>query len=166
MSDLLEKIIYGLKYHEQRALGGEIGGRLADMFKGVIRELNPDVMVPVPLYPAKGRERSFNQSDLIGRTVAGHLQIPYEPRLVKRVRNTKSQTELSIDDRRENMAGAFAVGDLAPHRRFLIVDDVLTSGATLSECAKALRRKGASFVAVLTAGTPPVHFTKNEKAGG
>lgn len=156
MNDILETVIYGLKYHEKRVLGQEVGKRLAHMFRKEIRQLSVDAVVPVPLYGARLRERGFNQSDLMGKTIADCLDLPYRPALLKRVRNTKSQTELSLVDRRENVSGAFVAGDLAEHARFMVVDDVLTSGATLSSCAGALKCNGAEFVAVVTAGTPPM----------
>lgn len=165
IDDVLQKIIHSLKYHEKRVVAEEFGRQLAGMFREEFYQMALDVVIPVPLYPARFRERGFNQSDLLGRTLATHLGVSYERRLLRRKRNTRSQTALSVDERKENVADAFIARNLGDYRRFLIVDDVLTTGATLSSCATALRQGGAGFIAVVAAGTPAIHGHDLDREG-
>jgi competence protein ComFC len=109
-------------------------------------------VIPVPLHPLKFREREFNQAELLARHLAKALKIPMETKIVKRVSPTLTQTRLSREQRAANMTGAFAVAEkISPAgRRFILVDDVLTTGATTNACARALRKAGAGEVRVWT----------------
>ncbi|MEM4407890.1 MAG: phosphoribosyltransferase family protein [Candidatus Caldarchaeum sp.] len=108
-----------------------------------------DVVVPVPLHPSRLRQRGFNQSAILGRAVAKTLNIPSNPFLLERVRNTRPQFELETEeDRRGNVRGAFRASPLRG-KKVLLVDDVLTSGATADECVSALADAGASSVFVV-----------------
>ncbi len=111
-----------------------------------------DLVVPVPLYPARQREREFNQAERLARRLAQATGIPLERRLLRRVRPTQTQTLLHREERLRNVRRAFAVG---PRRRLngqriVLVDDVFTTGATTSACAQALRAAGAGRVCVWT----------------
>jgi ComF family protein len=114
------------------------------------------LVVPVPLHIRKLRERGFNQSELIAhaslRLKAADRRFELNAKVLERRRETRSQIGLSRHQRRENMRGAFAVA--RPHevagREILVVDDVFTTGTTVSECARVLRRAGASKVYVAT----------------
>ncbi|MFQ6674617.1 MAG: ComF family protein, partial [Fidelibacterota bacterium] len=161
---VLRGIVYGLKYHERRVLATGLSGRLAKMFGEEVRAASVDVVVPVPLHPAKVRQRGFNQSDLLGKVLSSTLLLAYESRLLRRTSNTVSQTALSTESRFANVSGAFRVKDLRGYTRFLLVDDVVTSGATLSSCARALREAGGEYVAALTAGTPHLEGGKPSPA--
>jgi ComF family protein len=111
-----------------------------------------DLVVPVPLHAARERERGFNQAALLARRVARRLRTPYDARALRRARATRAQTELSGRERRRNVRGAFGVTDARAvrDRHVLLVDDVLTTGATVAECARVLGRAGARTVAVVT----------------
>ena len=152
--DLFQTIIHNLKYQEFRIIAKEFGIRLAKMFKQEISNDQIEVVIPISLHKVKLKQRGFNQSALIASPMARELHIEYRPNLVIRHRNTVSQTSLGVDDRRKNVSGAFRVKDLEEFKRFLIVDDVLTTGATLSACAQSLRKSGAHYISVITAGTP------------
>jgi ComF family protein len=117
----------------------------------------PVLVVPVPLYSSKKRQRGFNQSDLIARTALKNLD-PLNFQLLTdvlvRERDTVSQIGLTRPQRAENIRGAFRVAHpsrLAGHK-ILLVDDVLTTGTTASECARVLRKAGAESVWVATVG--------------
>ncbi len=110
-----------------------------------------DAVVPVPLHKKKLQKRGYNQSALIARELAGRLGIPLDERLLVRARETESQTRFDAAGRTRNMAGAFEARPAAAGRKILLVDDVRTTGATLNECAKALRRAGADRIYGVTA---------------
>ncbi len=158
LNDVFQKIIHELKYKKKRIVAIELGYCLADLFRDRFLKMNLDFVVPVPLHSVRLRERGFNQSDLIGSVFSTHLGIAYNPKLLRRKKNTLSQTKLSVEDRIENVGNAFWAKDLSQHKRFLIIDDVLTTGATLSSCAKALRCRGAEYIAVAVTGTPEIYI--------
>ena len=114
-----------------------------------------DVIVPVPLHPVRLWTRRFNQSALLAQALARRARKAYEPLALKRTRSTPSQGEMpSAKARRKNVRGAFRVeanrAAAVKARKVLLIDDVLTTGATVDACARALKRAGASKVAVLT----------------
>jgi len=109
-----------------------------------------DALVPVPLAPGRERERGFNQARLLGERLATRLAVPVRSRWLLRARPTRPQSDLGAQERRDNVRDAFrAVPDVAG-RHLVVVDDVLTTGATAGECARALREAGAHRVGVLT----------------
>jgi ComF family protein len=116
--------------------------------------LGIDAVIPVPLHSARLRERGFNQSALLGRAISEELEIVYNENILFRKRNTVSQTKLGAEERKQNMNSAFFAKDIGGFNRFLLIDDILTTGSTLSACAEALKSKGADFVGAVTAGTP------------
>ena len=125
---------------------------LTDLLEAAVRSKLPvheiDVVVPVPLSPRRERERGYNQSALLADALARRLNRRFDGTSLVRVRDTEHQARLSGDDRRDNLRDAFAVPD--PHyvrgRTVLLVDDVMTTGATLSHCARPLRTAGAARV--------------------
>jgi ComF family protein len=154
----LRELVHLLKYEQVRPAASVLGRMLAE----AIGDLEPFfgdgtvLVLPVPLHPEKLRQRGFNQSELIARTA---LKLrPAEDRLalnagvLARLRPTQSQIGLTRRQRRENLRGAFAVvkPDEIAGREILLVDDVFTTGTTVSECARILRRAGASKVWVAT----------------
>lgn len=153
----MRELIHLLKYEHVRPAANLLGRMLAE----VIVELSPGfaddpVVIPVPLYKSKYRERGFNQSEEIARAAlklhpAG-LCVKANVSALVRKKNTASQTGLTPAQRRENMRGAFAVTrpDDVGGRDVLLVDDVMTTGTTASECARTLRRAGAERVFVGT----------------
>jgi ComF family protein len=147
-----------MKYRDRpwiaRLLAEAMADRLlavADVETGEI--LRPDWIVSVPMYPKKAQKRGYNQSDLLGRMLAGHMDLPYRGDLIQRRRQTEVMSGLSKDDRRVNLAGAFAVTagaeSLLQGTAVLLVDDVYTTGSTADACADALLAAGAARVDVL-----------------
>ena len=114
--------------------------------------LASDLIVPVPLHPQRARERGFNQVDLFGRALARRLCLPYHPVLLMRTRPRPEKHLLRLDERWESVRGAFAMreGGRVDNLRVLLLDDVMTTGATLDACSSALRDGGAKSVLGLT----------------
>jgi ComF family protein len=129
---------------------------LADLFLReavpVLREQNWDFIAPVPLHPVKHREREFNQAENLARHLNAATKIPMNTKLLRRVHFTMTQTQLTREQRAENMRGAFQIcnGMKLNGEKIILVDDVFTTGATTSACAKVLREAGAGDVCVWT----------------
>jgi ComF family protein len=141
----LDHLVHSLKYRGQLATGRVLGTLLADRIMALGLHRDVDVIVPVPLYPARHAERGFNQSAEIARHLGRRLQLPIDERLAARRRATPPQVGLHLDERRRNLADAFLAAG-ATGRRVAIVDDVTTTGTTLQELARELRRTGAEAV--------------------
>ncbi len=146
---VLEQAIHLFKYRRRDALATP----LADLMLVWAHKLPPvTVVMPVPLHPSRLRSREFNQALLLADRIAGRLGLPLSFEQLVRVRATRPQTELDRKERARNVRRAFAVRqpDGLAGQRVLLVDDVLTTGATVNECAKVLRRTGVESVTVLT----------------
>jgi ComF family protein len=154
----LRDLIQLLKYQRVRPAAQVLGRMLAEVVEALAPSFGEPapVVVPVPLYKGKIRERGFNQSELIARAALKlkplGQEVALRPQFLERCRPTASQTGLTRHQRRENMRGAFRAVQPAEiaGREILLVDDVLTTGTTASECARVLRRAGAIRVWVAT----------------
>jgi len=146
-SPLIE-ILHRFKYGRDTTLAPILGGFLADHCPLAV---DHDLLVPVPLDLARLRWRGFNQAVSLARALAARCGRRLHPMALQRCRATPPQVGLGEADRRRNMAGAFAVRDRGAvrGRDILLVDDVMTTGATVEECAKTLRRGGARRVDVV-----------------
>lgn len=144
---LLQALIHRLKYQGEDAVGRDLGVRLGRL---LARELSGSTItgiVPVPLHRARRRERGYNQAAVIAEGVRSVLTLPLLDALLVRRRATATQTGLAAEARTRNVAGAFSVRDgaeaLVCGGTFLILDDVVTTGATLGSCARTLKASGA-----------------------
>jgi ComF family protein len=144
----LQHIIHALKYQNYESLGLELGRRLGRSISPEREDI--DVIVPVPLHKVKQRERGYNQAELIAHGISEATGLPVAGRAVGRTRNTPTQTKLKIEERRKNVDGAFAANPaaraLVEGKSCILVDDVITTGATASSCAKELVAAGAARV--------------------
>ena len=148
----LVKAILLLKFERIDPLGSWFAGRLAELIERDPERLGADVVVPVPLHRVREKERGYNQAELLAKPLAKRLKLPCQPVLLVRTRPRPDKRMLSLDERWESVRGAFATrpGSQVDNRRVLLVDDVLTTGATLDACARALREAGAKAVVGLT----------------
>ncbi|MBV8051806.1 MAG: ComF family protein [Acidobacteriaceae bacterium] len=152
----LRELIHLLKYEQVRPAANVLGRMLSEAMADLLPAMGEDALVvPVPLHASKMRQRGFNQAELIARCalkVMSGNRFELVRGVLERPRETQSQIGLSRHQRRENMRGAFAVvkPELISGRQVLLVDDVFTTGTTVSECARVLRRAGASKVFVAT----------------
>lgn len=166
----LRGLIHLLKYEQMQPAAALLGRMLAEAMAGLEScWTQPEVVVvPVPLHARKLRQRGFNQSELIARSAlkrgTGSGRLVLSVGTLERRRETLSQTGLTRHQRRENIRGAFAVArpESIAGREVVLVDDVFTTGTTASECARVLRREGASKVYVATVA----RTLKDEAAGG
>lgn len=139
----VNKLIQQLKYGDQLALADALSGQLA---KRIDRENLPDRIVAMPLHPDKLRQRGYNQALLLARNLARELDIELLTHACHRVRNTPSQSTLPFKERGRNVRNAFVCDVDLSGKRVVLVDDVLTSGASLSALATAIRKQGASEI--------------------
>jgi ComF family protein len=144
----VREAVLALKLGRPRALARPLGDLVREQCAATLPE-TPDVLVPVPLGRARERERGFNQAALVAERLGERLGIRVRPRWLVRLRATAPQSELDADARRKNVTGAFAAPSTVAGAHVAIVDDVVTTGATVAECARALRRAGARRVGVL-----------------
>jgi len=136
--DPIAHFIHLLKYHSQPVYATTLGTMLAIHAVKNCRVI-PDALVPIPLYNRKLRQRGYNQAELVADTVGRLLQIPVDKGLLQRVRNTHSQTSLELTERRKNMHNAFAVIAAGRYDAVAVIDDVITSGATMNAACTALK---------------------------
>ncbi|WP_317891048.1 ComF family protein [Edaphobacter bradus] len=158
--DELRKIVHLLKYEGLRSVAKPLGKLLARVVETLEGEAARELtVVAVPLYPAKQRRRGFNQSELLADSATAELRrtrpewrLVAAHRALRRVRDTEDQFGLTPPERRKNLRGAFEVVDAeaVAGREVLLLDDIYTTGATARECARVLRRAGASRVWVAT----------------
>jgi ComF family protein len=165
----LREMIHLLKYERMSGVAKLLGPMLAEAILSIESVAAQDlIVVPVPLFPSKLRQRGYNQSELLAKTALAEVQrtrpdwrLSLEPAIMRRRRDTRSQFALNPTSRYWNVKGAFAVdrNSIRPGCEVLLIDDIYTTGATARECSRALRRAGASKVWVATlarAQTPRV----------
>lgn len=149
IQELVHRFKYGKRVQLRRPLALLMMAQLSDQ----VRQWSPELIIPVPLHDSRLRWRGFNQALLVGELLASNWQILLERDILRRERKTLEQTTLTGAERMKNVRGAFAVADSTVIRgkRVLLVDDVYTTGSTVGECARVLKKNGAEGVYVVTA---------------
>ena len=158
--DELREMVHLLKYERMSGVARPLGRMLARAIETLEAEAGKDLLVvAVPLFPSKERERGYNQAVLLADAALGELKrsrpdwkLQAAHGVIRRVKDTRSQFELTPKGRRRNLQGAFAVADGSrlAGREVLLVDDIYTAGATARACSRALRQAGATRVWVAT----------------
>lgn len=150
----ISRAVYAMKYGGRDDIAAYLGRLTAQemlpsgFFDGI------DVLVPIPLARRKQRRRGYNQSEMIARGIAAETSLPVATDAVVRTKETKTQTALNAMQRMDNVEGAFALtnADALRGRHVLIVDDIVTTGATITACARAAQRAGDVRISVLSVG--------------
>lgn len=150
----LSEAILMMKYDEVTRLGDWFAERLAEIAESAADDWRTDVVVPVPLHPERRRERGYNQAELIARPLAKRLHLRLDANLLVRTKPRPTQLVLSRSEHWKSVRGAYATRDgrKVDNLRILLVDDVLTTGATLDACSRTLKKAGAAVVLGLTVG--------------
>lgn len=151
---VLQHLIHHFKYDQALWLESELVDVIEGCFEAQYADLPLDAVTCVPLFPMRERQRGYNQAELLGRGLAARIQKPFNASALRRIRATETQTHLTAPQRADNVRGAFEPGSRRriEGMRLLLVDDVMTTGATLDECSRALKLNGAASVHVITVG--------------
>lgn len=148
----LKKAILNLKFKKKRHLAGPLGSILSKYLLNHLDMTAVDMIVPVPLHERRLRERGFNQAELLAHELTKSFDVPTVSGLLYRTRHTHAQFDLPRAERLRNVHGAFEVkgSNLLKKKNVLLLDDIYTTGATVSECTRLLKAAGANQVHVLT----------------
>ena len=145
---LLREVVLRMKHARGEGLAEAVGALWAEHDGPRLGQAGAGVVIPVPLHWRRRWARGYNQSEVLARALAGRLRLPCRPTWLRRARATPKQTEQSPAARRENVRRAFRAGPAVKGKVVLLVDDVLTTGSTAHEAARALRQAGAGRVVV------------------
>lgn len=150
--DPLKEIIHQFKYRPHPSLAKPLAGLLFSVYQSNLEELSADLVLPVPMHKSREKERGFNQAHELAKHFSRHAHIPLQSKILFRVKATRVQAGLSRRERRLNLVGSFQVSGRIgiKDKKVMLIDDVFTTGATVNECAKLLKRNGAQRVSVLT----------------
>jgi ComF family protein len=144
----LQSVIHDLKYNGKFGLGNFLGNLFAKYLSVTLTEWKVNLIVPVPLHHVKQAERGYNQSEYVVKGISSVSNIKANLKLIKRIRFTETQTELNLLQRKENVNGAFKLKGKQnlKGKNILLIDDVITTGATISECGRILKQAGANKI--------------------
>jgi ComF family protein len=147
---LLRKAIHSFKYDKKSMLANPLGKLLSEYGSRLLNKEEYNLIIPVPLHPQRLRQRGFNQSLMLAKKISEAWHVKVCAECLKRIKWTIPQTMLPVNERQINVKGAFSCSDSAVRgKKVLLVDDVYTSGSTVNECAKVLKKHGVLQVDVL-----------------
>lgn len=151
----LQQIVHELKYNNNPKIGIWLGEICGKDLSGTFFLKTVDCIVPVPLHNKRERKRGYNQSLLIAEGLSAQTNIPILNNNVIRIVNNKSQTTKSKSERLSNVSGIFEIKDISKfeNKHILLVDDLITTGATLEECAKTILKADNSKISILAIGS-------------
>ncbi len=153
---ILREIIHEFKFHGFGRLAETLGERILALHREKLLELAPEMVIPVPLHSLRRKKRGFNQAAILADIIGKGLGLKAGSEILQKIRKTKDQMRLDFSERNENIKDAFVIDDKdvdsIKAKKILLVDDVMTTGATLREAAKAIRLKGGLPVAAVTVG--------------
>jgi ComF family protein len=151
-------LVRQLKFGEKISYARSLGELLCCRLQAEIERTNemPDCLLPVPLHNSRLRQRGYNQSIEIARVLASRLAIPVDYDMVRRQRHTEAQSGLNAKQRHKNISNAFTISGQVKYKHVLIIDDVVTTGATVNELARLLKRNKVERVGVLSVARAPI----------
>lgn len=156
----LKEIVNALKYEDHARAGADLARIAAQILPGNIAG-EIDLITPVPLHSSRKRERGYNQSHWIAKTLADEWQINYSQKVLVKFKSTQSQTRLNLKQRKKNIENSIKWKKPINGLVVGIVDDIITTGATVSECGQQLKLAGAKKVIAISCGSPR-NFTLNQ----
>ncbi|PLX96994.1 MAG: amidophosphoribosyltransferase [Desulfuromonas sp.] len=155
----LRHAIHLFKFEGRIDLDRPLARQLLSAWEQTSSSFHPDRLVPVPLHPKRLRQRGCNQALLLAHELGRSLKVPVATRLLRRTQETPAQQGLSAENRHQNLKRAFALEEkVRCGERLVLIDDVMTTGATAQECARLLRRGGAAEVGVMVLGRARRHL--------
>ncbi|MCC9062222.1 ComF family protein [Flavobacterium piscisymbiosum] len=148
---IVQELIHNLKYKGHEEIGTVLGNWYVEDLKELVLETPFDVVIPVPLHPKKFRERGYNQVTTFGKALSKGLNITYNDAILYRKKYSKTQSKKNLIGRSDNIEDIFDVyfSEENQNKHFLIVDDVLTTGATLEACSKALLKIPGAKISIV-----------------
>ena len=148
----IRQIIHEFKYEDKFIIGKYLGIKVSELLREKIVNWKADIITEVPLHSLRKAERGYNQAEIIAMEIGKRIGIKFNGNILKRIKFTETQTKLNLTDRRENIKDAFKLKKqkLVKNKNIILVDDVITTGATISECAKVLKDNGAKNIYALS----------------
>lgn len=146
---IVRKLIHFFKYRFVSELASPLSGLMLSAFTKQILTTEDLVLVPVPLHPQRERWRGFNQSFVLAQAIGNIADLEIASHALRRIRKTHPQATLSRENRLRNLHKAFSCTAIPPHKEIMLIDDVATTGTTLEECARLLKKNGAHRVGAL-----------------
>ena len=148
---IVQELIHNLKYKGHEEIGTLLGNWYVEDLKELVLEIPFDIVIPVPLHPKKFRERGYNQVSTFGKMIAKGLNIEYDMTILYRKKYSKTQSKKNLAGRSDNIQDIFDViiTEENHNKHFLIVDDVLTTGATLEACSRALLKIPGAKISIV-----------------
>ena len=149
---VLKEIILLFKFKRKRILGKKLAYFAYDVLKSNEELLESEIIIPVPLHPKRERERGFNQCEILAFELAKLTKKKFLKNVLIKIKNTPPQSILDFKERKKNIKGAFYVKDnsFIHNKNILLIDDIYTSGSTILECSKILKKAGVKKIFVLT----------------
>ncbi len=149
---IVQELIHNLKYKGREEIGTVLGNWYVEDLKQLNLETPFDIIIPVPLHPKKFRERGYNQVTTFGKALAKGLNICYDDSILYRKKYSKTQSKKNLAGRSDNIENLFDVifTEENQNKHFLLVDDVLTTGATLEACSRALLKIPGSKISIVS----------------
>lgn len=150
-TDAMRKSVYSFKYNNRREYASFYATSIFTLYREQIERIEPDALIPVPLHKSKYRKRGYNQAELVAAELSRLTGIPLDSGILKRTRNTRPQKELDDEQRNKNISNAFQISkNVVKYKKVILIDDIYTTGTTINECAKELKKAGVEKVFFIT----------------